>query len=146
MPSAVFASHTASEGRGSTLLHDLVLHPNVNGLHPFSPNHFNRKGAWKVNYNHLVWSREQRENVLYSRINCPSSECHWGESYSETGEKHWAVEESPEEKESLRTNRESTKFIQIRKKTSEHSCADGGGKPSWYMSLPRRWAEDPVFQ
>lgn len=96
MPLAVFISHTAPGRQGSTALHDLMFHPNVNGLHPFLPNHLNRKGTEKVNYNHLVQSREQRENILYSRINCPSSKCHWGDSCNETGEKHQTVEETPE--------------------------------------------------
>ena len=116
VPSAVFTSHTASEGWGSTPLHDLMLHPNVNGPHPFLWNHFNRKGAWKGNCNHLVRSREQRENILYSRINCPSSKCHWGESYNGTGEKHWAVEESQEKKEAWELTERALNGYRFRKR------------------------------
>lgn len=97
---ALCASQSYCLGRAEKHpLCDLTLHPKVNGLHAFSPNHLNKKGTEKVKYNHLVQSREQRENILHSRINCPSSKCHWGESYNETGEKHWTVEEIPEGKE-----------------------------------------------
>lgn len=30
---------------GKHPLDDLMLHPNVNGLHPFLPSHLNRKGT-----------------------------------------------------------------------------------------------------
>lgn len=65
MPSAMFHSHTASDGLENTPLRDLMLHPNVNGLHPLSPNHLNRKDAEQVNYNHLVQSRKQREHFTF---------------------------------------------------------------------------------
>lgn len=94
----IFNSRTTSGSLGRTPLDDLMLRPNVHALHPFSANHLHKEGTEKVNYNHLVQSREQREHILYSRINCPGSKCHSGESCNETGEKPQTVEETPGEK------------------------------------------------
>lgn len=102
MPPVISNSCTALGRLGGTPLDDLMLHPKVNGLHLFSPNHLNREGTEKVNYNHLVQSREQREHILYSRINCPSNKCHSGEFCNETGEKPRTAEETPGEKRKLK--------------------------------------------
>lgn len=142
MPSVVFNSHTASGGLGRTPLDDLMLHLNMNGLHLFPPNHLNREGAEKVNCNHFVQSREQRENILYSRINCPSSKCRWGESCNETGEKHQTVEETPgEKKESSRTTWKSIKTIWLQKIALMVL-------ESWPSTYPhhRRWVKDLLLQ
>lgn len=42
-----------------------MLFPNVNDVHAFSSNLLNRKGAEKVNYNHLVQSRVQGERAFH---------------------------------------------------------------------------------
>lgn len=47
MPSALFNSHTTSEGLGETPFHNLTPHPNRDGLHASSPSHLNGKHAEK---------------------------------------------------------------------------------------------------
>lgn len=137
MAPVIFNSRTTSGSLGRTPLDDLMLRPNVHALHPFSANHLHKEGTEKVNYNHLVQSREQREHILYSRINCPGSKCHSGESCNETGEKPQTVEETPGEKRKRKNQMKEQQDQPDSEKDFEQNGIDGAGKLNQYTALPQ---------